>query len=364
MKTFYSELRKYTTIITQIIMIFGLPLLLQAQQIRLNKTHPDVYTVVKGDTLWDIAGRFLQYPWQWPQIWDINPQIKNPHLIYPGDELALVYVNGKPRIIRRKGGRPTYKLSPNKRIEPIDLAIPTIKLEKIAPFFSGNIIIEPGTLKNAPYIVGTAKKHLIAAQGNEVYVKNLPKTDNFVSYGIYYQGKIYYNPRNHKDILGVEATYLGEADILRKGNPATFVITRSRAEIINGARLIPLQDNEFNKNFMPQPAQTPKVGYIIGSLVSGIQPAVLSVGVSDVVLINFGKQDKIKPGDVFNIYNKGEKVNDPLYMRKQIKLPNKMVGNLLVFRTFKRISYAIVMDAQSVIKKGDIVVSPYMVQKD
>ncbi len=354
----------YNTIIAILfsLLLLGQATNVMAQTIVLKEDHPQQYVVVKGDTLWDIAGRFLQYPWQWPDIWEINPQIKNPHLIYPGDELYLVYVDGQPRI-RRKGGRQTFKLSPNKRIEPLNLAIPTIPLEKIAPFFSGNIIVEEGVLERSPYIVGTAEEHLIAAQGYEVYVKNMPEKPQSIYYGIYHKGRIYYDPKTRQP-LGREAIYLGEAQLIRNHQPATFRITKSKAEILNGARLIALDDSEFDSNFMPEPAQTSKVGRIIGSLVSGIQAGVNNVAVADVVLVNFGFVDNVKVGDVFNIYNKGKIADDPHIEKARIRLPNKLAGNLLIFRTFEKMSYALIMDAQSVIHKGDLVVSPYMIQKD
>jgi len=191
----------------------------QGDRIKLAANHPDMYTVVKGDTLWDISAKFLQYPWQWPEIWEINQQIKNPHLIYPGDELVLTYVNGQPRLRRiGNGPRPTFKLSPTKRIEKLNLAIPTIKLEKIAPFLTGNRIVRKNVLQRAPYIVGTSEDHLVAATGYEVYVQNLPEEDKNYRFGIYHKGKSYNNPDKPGQTLGYEAIYLGEGDLTRVVN--------------------------------------------------------------------------------------------------------------------------------------------------
>lgn len=331
--------------------------------IKLTANYPDMYTVVKGDTLWDISGKFLQYPWQWPEIWEINQQIKNPHLIFPGDKLVFSFVNGQPRVRRvGNGPRPTFKLSPSKRIEELNLAIPTIKLEKIAPFLTGNRIVRNKELKKAPYVVGTSEDHLIAATDYEIYVKDLPVEDKNYRFGIYQRGKAYFNPENPREKLGYEAIYLGEADLIKKGAPATLKITKAKAEIINGSRLLPLNDDEFNSNFLPKAAQTKKIGQIIGSLTSGIQSGVNNISVTDVVLINYGLKEGIDVGDVFNIYRKGHVISDPLNKKSKIKLPNEFAGNMLVFKIFKKISYAIIMDAKQVIKVGDLVVSPYLNQ--
>ncbi len=336
----------------------------KGDHIKLASNHPDSYTVVKGDTLWDISGKFLHYPWQWPEIWEINPQIKNPHLIYPGDELVLTYVEGQPRIRRvGSGPRPTYKLSPTKRIEELNLAIPTIELEKITPFLTGNTIVRKNNLNKAPYIVGTSEDHLIAASGYEVYANNIPIEDNNFRFGIYYMGKSYINPDKPREILGYEAIYLGEAELIRKGSPATLRVTKSRAEIINGSRLLALNDTEINSNFIPKAAQTKRIGRILGSLTSGLQAAVNNISATDVVLINFGDRDGIEVGDVFNVFRKGNIVSDPLVKTSKVKLPDEFAGNMLVFKTFKKISYAIIMDANQIIKVGDLAVSPYMVQE-
>jgi hypothetical protein len=336
----------------------------KGDHIKLVPNHPDLYTVVKGDTLWDISGKFLQFPWQWPEIWEVNPQIKNPHWIYPGDQLAFSYIDGQPRIRRiGNGQRPTFKLSPTKRIEQLNLAIPTIQLEKIAPFLTGNRILSKRTLDRAPYVVGTSEEHLIAAAGHEVYVQNLPMDNNDFRFGFYYPGKRYVDPHNSRITLGYEGIYLGKGELIRKGQPATLAITQSKAEIINGARVIALNKEEFNSNFMPKAAQTKKVGRIVGSLNSGIQAGVNNVAASDVVLVSFGKRDKIEVGDVLNIYRKGDVIQDPVAKTKKIRLPNEFAGNMLIFKVFKKISYALVMDANQVIKIGDLAVSPYMIQK-
>jgi len=342
-----------------ICLIYSTSALAKGDNIQLAPNHPDTYTVVKGDTLWDISGKFLQNPWQWPEIWQINPQIKNPHLIYPGDILDLIYVDGNPVIKRRNGPRPTYKLSPRKRIEVLDHSIPTIDLEKIGPFLSGNIVVGRDTLKNSPYIVGTSAGHLIAATGMEVYVKNIPRDNQNSRFGIFRAGDTYYNPKNSSEIIGYEAILLGDGFLEKLGDPSTLSINSAKAEILNGHRVIALDDKNFNRNFSPKGANTGRSGKIISSLTSGIQSGVNNIGAFDVVIINFGLKDGVDVGDVFDVYRYGKLIVDPVQSKKRVKLPDEIAGNLLVFRSFKQVSYAIVMDATQVIKIGDVVRSPH-----
>ena len=171
------------------------------------------------------------------------------------------------------------------------------------------------------------------------------------------------DPDKPQRTLGYEAIYLGKGELIRKGQPATVKVTKSKAEIISGTRLINLEKDQFNSNFMPKAARSNKIGRIVGSLASGIQGGVSNVAASDVVLISFGKVDGIEVGDVLNIYSKGFTIQNPIVKNAKVKLPNEFAGNMLVFKVFKKISYAIIMDANQVIKVGDLAVSPYMVQK-
>jgi len=329
--------------------------------IPLADNHPSSYIVVKGDTLWDISGKFLKNPWQWPEIWQINQQIKNPHLIYPGDEIYLTYVDGQPVLkLKSNGERPTFKMSPHKRIEKLDLAISTIHLEKVAPYLNENRIVEENTLENAPYIVGTSEEHLIAATDYRIYVNNISSSEKSARYGIYRKGETLMNPNKQDDILAYEAIYLGEANLIKIGNPSSFIISKARAEVLNGARLLPLNDNNFNSNFMPKAAQTKKRGSVLTQMTSGVRSNAKNTGANDVIIINFGDKDGVVAGDVFNIYHLGRTVNDPIHTLDKVKLPDTFSGNALVFRVFKRVSYALVMDASQEINIGDIVVSPYI----
>ncbi len=333
----------------------------QAETIKLKPGHPQEYTVVKGDTLWDISGTFLAEPWYWPEIWHVNPQIENPHLIYPGDVLRLVYIDGKPYITRDRGGKRTVRLSPETRVEDLGRAIPTIPLDVITPFLTQNRVLNAGEYFKLPYIIGISGEHMSAGAGNSIYVQGIAKDTQDHNYGVYRQGKAYTSPANRKEILGYEAIFLGDGTLERKGSPATIYIEKSRAEILVKHRVIPInRDRIINANFIPKPSLLKRPGSIIGVLTSGMQPGVTMVGAMDVVIVDAGLKDGVETGDVFNIYRKGARVEDPFQKGKMINLPNEISGNLMIFRTFNRLSYALVMDAQSDLRVGDIIKSPFL----
>jgi len=333
--------------------------LADSQTIELKPGHPQQYTVKKGDTLWDISGMFLSKPWYWPEIWQINKQIENPHLIYPGDVLKLVYIDGRPYITR--DGKRTVRLSPETRIEDLDRAIPTIPLDIIAPYLTQNRILNSGEYSSSPYIVGINEDHLSAGAGNLVYVMGIDKESTEVLYGIYRRGKAYKNPANSGEILGYEAVYLGEGVLERKGSPASVYIEKSKSEILTGHRVISIKkDKVIDANFLPKTSSVNRPGSIIGVLTNAMQPGVTMVGAMDVVIVDIGLKDGVEKGDVFNIYKKGSTVKDPIRTNTRVKMPNEINGNLMIFRPFERVSYALVMDAQSTLRVGDIIKSPFI----
>jgi len=331
-----------------------------ADTLKLKPGHPQEYTVQKGDTLWDISATFLSKPWFWPEIWQINKQIENPNLIYPGDVLKLVYVNGRPYITRDRYGKRTVKLSPETRIEVLEQAIPTIPLDVIAPYLTKNRILNAGEYGKLPYIIGMNDGHMSAGTNNSIYVMNMPEDEHGTTYGVYGRGNAYRNPDNNNEILGYEAIYLGEGQLTRKGNPATIIINKSKAEILKKHRVIPIKhDRVIDANFIPKASLVQRSGNIIGVLTSGIQPGVSMVGAMDVVVVSIGLKDGVEVGDVFNIYKKGIIEKDPLYASQHVKLPDELNGNLMIFRPFNRVSYALIMDTQASLRVGDIIKSPF-----
>lgn len=351
-------------VITMLLLTTILFVAAEAQTIQLKPGHPEEYVVQKGDTLWDISGKFLSQPWLWPEIWQINEQIKNPHLIYPGDVLRLVYIDGKPYITRNKydrSGKRTVRLSPETRIEDLDHAIPTIPLDIIAPYLTQNRILNAGEYAKLPYIVGMPNERMSSGAGDAIYVLGISADTKDTFYGIYRRGKAYKNPANPRETLGYEAVYLGSGMLKHRGSPATIYIDNSKAEILKKHRVIPINTaGILDANFLPKPSSFNRPATIIGVLTSGMHPGVRMVGALDVVIIDVGLKDGAEVGDIFNIYKKGAQVKDPLRNNSMIKLPNEINGNLMVFRTFNRLSYAIVLDAQTDFRIGDVIKSPFL----
>lgn len=320
-------------------------------EIALNPAHPDEYTVVKGDTLWDISGRFLSKPWYWPEVWYANPQIKNPHLIYPGDVISLVYVNGRPQLRLRRGG--TDKLSPEIRSEPLDTAIPTIPIDAIQQFLNHSRVVSQQALDAAPYLVESADEHLITGAGDRIYVRRIAAPTP-THYGVYQQGKPYRDP-DTGEALGVEALYVGDATLQRFGDPSTFLLAHSTREAVIGDRLLPLDDDEIQRNFVPHAPKTAVNGRII-SVVDGVT----QIGQHQVVVLNRGARDGMEVGHVLAIFQAGATVTDKVSGKRgdTVTLPDERAGILMVFRTFDRVSYALVMSATRPIHVLDKVSNP------
>lgn len=325
----------------------------------LNPDHPDRYTVVKGDTLWDISARFLRDPWRWPDIWKANPQVKNPHLIYPGDVLALTFNNGVPelRLERTGEGRPTVKLSPQVRSSEIARAIPTIPLDVIQPFLTRPRVVTREEMEAAPYIVQSADEHLIAATGNRVYVRGI-QGEAAERYSVLRLGQAYRDPDakdKKQEILGYEAIYVADAVLQQSGDPATFVLTGSRQETHNGDRLLPASAQEQETSFQPRPPG----GDVRGRIISVIE-GVSQVGQYQVVVLNLGEQQGMQAGHVLAAYQAGYEVRDLVSPdpKDTVKLPDERAALLMVFRPFERVSYALVMKATRPLRVGDKVQTP------
>ncbi len=308
--------------------------------VQLRDGHPDTYTVVKGDTLWDISGKFLSQPWKWPEIWHANPQVENPHLIYPGDTLSLVYIDGQPRIqLNRGASRGTIKLSPNIRSTPIAEAIPTIPLEAINSFLLTNRIVDsPEQFQGAPYIVAGNAERVVSGAGDRVYARGAFNGGDPV-YGIYRQGKTYTDPET-RTFLGINADDIGTGEIVaQEGDIATLNLTRSTQEVRLGDRLFPTEQRAVNSTFMPSsPAND------IHGLILDVPRGVTQIGQFDVVTINKGKADGLVEGNVLAVYKTGETVRDRV-TDESVKIPDERAGLLMVFRTYDKLSYGLVLMA-------------------
>lgn len=315
----------------------------------LRPDHPDRYVVVKGDTLWDISAKFLRDPWYWPEIWQVNPQIANPHLIYPGDVLTLVYIDGRPRLMLERGG----KLSPRIRSEPLEGAIPTIPLEVIAPFLVGAQVVSQEEIDAAPYIVASVGEHIITGAGDRVYVRGLDAAA-LPRYNVFRPGGPYIDPVTD-EVLGFEAVHVGLANLQRQGDPSTMLLSETNREAIDGDRLLPIQEREVLPYFMPRPPEQAVNGQIIS-----VYDGVSQIGQYHVVAINRGIRDGLEPGHVLAIYRAGELVEDPVTPDPNdvVQLPDERAGEMMVFRTFERVSFALVMRATMAMHVLDKVTNP------
>ncbi len=320
-----------------------------ANDIKLNPNHPDRYVVVKGDTLWDISARFLKDPWLWPEVWQANPQIANPHLIYPGDVITLVYVEGVPRI-RVERGPKLVKLTPSVRHEEIKQAIPTIPLDAVQQFLNQNQVFTEDELKGRPYVVGMDDRRLAIAAHDRFYARRLgahPVGD----YSILRKGKEYIDPAT-KESLGFEMVNVGDARLARGGDPATLDVVRSNRDVIVGDYLVPASVQPILQNYFPHAPKSQVKGVIIS-----LFDAVSEAGRYQVVTINLGNSAGMDVGTTLEIDRAGEVVRDQV-TRKDVKLPDEKAGLLMVFRTFDKVSYGLIMESKRAIHIGDVVHNP------
>jgi len=325
----------------------------------LKPGHPDIYEVVKGDTLWDISGKFLERPWLWPEIWRINPQIENPHLIYPGDHIALEWVEGQPQLMLRRGdaGRTVrmtpsdmVSLHPEVRSEPLETAIPAIRLDAIQGFLVQNRLVEPGVLNSAPYVVQGESERLVLGGGDRLYVRGvLPDNENF---NIVRKGPLYVDPET-KEVLGQEATYIGLVQsVSAEGDIATMLLQSSREEAQIGDRILPTEERRVDSSFFPSAPD----GDIKGQIIS-VFGGVTQVGQYDVVVINRGEREGLAVGNVMAIYKRGALARDRI-AKENIRLPSERAGLLMVFRVFEKLSYGLVLVTERPLSVTDEVRNP------
>jgi len=346
---------------------------------QLRSDHPDNYTVRRGDTLWAISAKFLAKPWLWPEIWQANPQVRNPHLIYPGDVLNLSFING-----------PRLTLQPHVRTD--ENAIPAIPLSQLKNFLKDMRVMDSNSVNSAPYVVGFEEAQLRGTVGQNIYVRglhgepgqrwaivrpshvfrgfeqddpndaengivghmldsdasmvNAPWSEDSRNDGHYGRGQD----------LGVEVSVIGTAETLRKGDPATLLLLDSTMEIRKGDRVMPIDDAPYDPYYYPHPPKSlPKNGRVIA-----FADALDAVGPSQVVALSVGAKDGVDNGQTFSVFQPGERIADDVASNswdrgvgKKVTLPEEFVGHVMVFRTFDRVSYGLVMDGLRPIHRGD-----------
>ena len=333
----------------------------------INPNAPKSYVVKRGDTLWGISSMFLKDPWLWPEVWYINPQVANPHLIYPGDTLSLAYgADGRPQIRLTSQSGNGARLDPRLRTDPIDGAIPTIPYQAIAAFLSRPSLLTPEQVKEAPYVLAFRDQHEVAGTGNEVYIRHLSAPDNS-RYSIVHVGPALRDPDDGK-VVGYQGMYTGTALVAKADGEVTkAVLLDSARETLRGDKVLP-SDNDVPLNFQPMAPRSNVNGQII-AVVDGTD----LIGQFQIVAINRGLRDGLANGTVLAVDQRGAKVPDTYAggasftrskqdvntsFARRVQLPNERIATLLVFRTFNRMSYGLVLGATDTIALHDIVRNP------
>ncbi|MEN0038585.1 MAG: LysM peptidoglycan-binding domain-containing protein [Cellvibrio sp.] len=321
----------------------------------LKTGHPDEYTVKKGDTLWDISGTFLNSPWLWPEIWHVNPQIENPHLIFPGDLIKLIYLDGQPRLTVERtlkmvpgggGINGATKLSPSIRVQQADEAISSIPLDKIDAFLSRSRIVEPGELEKGPYMLAGQQQHVIVGEGDRAYARGNFDAQ-YSNYGIYRKGQSFKDPVT-KEFLGIYAQGIGTVAVTKMdGDIATLDILRTYEEVRPGDSLLPSEDRLVDSIFFPSAPDTD-----INAQIIAVEGGVSQVGKFNVVIINRGEREGLQIGNVLAIFKAGELVTDRVKGGK-VALPDERAGLLMVFRTFEKMSFGLVLEADRALAIND-----------
>jgi len=363
---------------------------LKKDDIQLQPNHPDRHVVVKGDTLWDISGKFLKNPWLWPKVWQMNrAQIKNPHLIYPGDVVFLDMSSGKPQL---RLLRETVTLQPGAREEALNKeAIPSISPSIIAPFLTRPLVIEKGELDNSPSIIAGQDNRVILSPGSRIYINKIEEGAG-LSWNVYRPGKNLIDP-DTKEVLGTEAIYLGDAELTKYGEPASGTVVSAKEEIFAKDKLILVpQTMEFS--YAPHAPEAEISGRIIS-----INGGLAETGRNSIIAINRGTAEGIEVGHVLAINRQGALIKNPNAPKPKgrweefkdtlkvdpsrrlldysksdkdakeqakedetsgayMRLPNERVGLVMIFRTFDKVSYGLIMQATEPVRVLDVVEKP------
>lgn len=327
-------------------------------KIQIKQSHPVQYTVKKGDTLWDIASLFLKDPWYWPEIWQRNEQIKNPHLIFPGDVLTLIYVNGQPQIMvnearhiavqQESNALPVKKLSPGIHSTSLNASIPSIPGDAIRQFLSKPRVVTKEQLEEAPRIIASENKHLILGTGSRVYVRGEIDKER-VRFAVFRPGDELRDPQSG-ELLGYEAKYAGDVRIDTYDDPASGDLTYTVREVLIGDRLLPEDKSKHVNLYFPH---LPDVD--VNAQIISLYDALFGVAQYQIVVINKGELDGLEVGHLLATYTRGDTVRDPYDKRSNepVKLPNERSGLVMIFKTFERVSYALTMESTHVIHRND-----------
>lgn len=323
---------------------------------------PNRYIVKKGDTLWDISGRYLDSPWRWKEIWATNKQIKNPNLIYPNDVLILCVIQGKTLVGVDTGEgcagveKQVLGAAVNTAVTVTSTAnsIPPIPWSAIQHWLDKTIIVNPNDFATTPYILASKNRNLITAAGDKVYAKGVPLLVG-QRYGIYRKGEPYVEPKTQQ-IIGLEVTQVATGlvtDVAANGVTSLELLDSYGKEVREGDRVFVELDNAIPPVFYPKPASVNRGGMIVRVLDS-----ISSAARGSVVAVNLGQKQGAQPGDVLTVYQKGPLVRDTIDNDTPVRLPSERSGMVMIFNTFDDISYAYVLDSELPLNVGDQLLPP------
>lgn len=326
----------------------------------MNPNAPDSYVVKRGDTLWGIAKVFLRDPWYWPEIWQVNPHVQNPHLIYPGDTLRLVYIEGKPALMLQRGD--AARVVPRVRSEPLETAVTTIPYETVAAFMSKPSVLSQEQIKSAPYVLATRDLHVAIADGDTLYARGFSTPAALgTHYNMVRVGDALRDPDDNR-IVGYDGIYTGAGHVTRVGDPTTLVMTESARETEAGDKLF-AGGVDVPLDFIPSSPRTKTNGRIMA-----VSDGVTVIGQYQVVVINRGARDGLAPGNVLAVFDAGAVIKDTAnkgflgsmsrLAAPSVRLPDERNGTFMVFKTFDTMSYGLIMEATDIIRVGDRVENP------
>ncbi|MBK9447210.1 MAG: LysM peptidoglycan-binding domain-containing protein [Betaproteobacteria bacterium] len=327
-----------------------------ATPILIAENAPERHIVVPGDTLWGISAKFLKEPWRWPEVWRMNSeQIKNPHRIYPGDVIVLDRdASGNPMLRLASKGNSNGKLQPKIYSEPVNQTIPSIPPNVIEPFVSEPLIVDDISVNNGARIVAMQEERVFLGPGDKAFVVGASDRPNQELWQIYRPGKPLLDPEDNKTVLGYEAFYLGTAKQQQPGEPGVFEIRTFKQEIGRGDRLLPANPPQL-VNYAPHKPDT-----AIEARVASVYGGVGAAGRGSIITLNRGTSNGIEVGHVLAIYrNRSDTFrNYETDAKETVDLPNERFGLVFVFRTFARVSYALVLNSNGSVNLNDLLLNP------
>jgi len=390
-------MRTIATMTLGLAVLLAIPL--AAQDVELREDHPEEYVVVEGDTLWDIASRFLTRPWQWPAIWQANPQIENPHLIYPGDRLSLVYIDGQPRLVLDRARR----LSPEIRRTPTTGPVTTVPLSAVESFMVRPRVVGAGELADLPYIVANEDTRFVSAEPYRAFVRGMTEHrpgDQVVIARLSYQleevesdgrmavrqnvmrgnrGAVPSDRRpvdigrrldpfgDSGSVIGYQLWEVARAEVLAEGDPAQLEVLDTEFEVRAGDYILPIDPYLYDLTFYPRP---PGFEVPQGASIIGVRGGDNAVGHYQVVALDLGASDGVEPGHTFSVFHRNRPVRDDFVdglrgrpaprgvSGRNVELPPQFIGHVMVFRSFERVSYALVMTGRRGVRVGDLIDHP------